>query len=69
MEITDNIIKGDIKIYPYELSSKNACTYCKYSNICKFDTCFKGNEFNKLEPIKPKQVQEKLKEENKNELD
>ena len=68
-EISDNIINGKISITPYKKSSETPCEYCKYGNICHFDTCFKDNKFNELEITAAKDIIKMLKEENENEMD
>lgn len=68
-EISDNIINGDISIYPYKKGDKTPCDYCKYENICHFDTCFKDNNFNELQKTNAKEILELIKEENENEVD
>lgn len=31
------VLSGDIEIAPFQVKSKNACTYCPYGDVCGFD--------------------------------
>ena len=33
----NEIMQGKIDINPYQLGERNACEYCTYKGICKFD--------------------------------
>jgi len=63
-EIADKILSGDIEIHPYiDKYNNTPCEWCKYKNICKFDTCFKGNTYNKLKNLSATEIKEKLDKE------
>ena len=68
-EISDNIINGKISITPYKKANETPCEYCKYENICHFDTCFKDNKFNELPKAKAEDILKLIKEESENEMD
>ena len=68
-EISDNIINGKISITPYKKANETPCEYCKYENICRFDTCFKDNKFNELPKAKAEDILKLIKEECENEMD
>lgn len=68
--IANEIMNGNIDIHPYKDDSNyTPCDYCKYKNICKFDTCFKENTYNKPLNMSNKEIKEKLKEEANNGMD
>ena len=31
------VLSGDIEIAPFQVKSRNACTYCPYGDVCGFD--------------------------------
>ncbi|MFR6310976.1 PD-(D/E)XK nuclease family protein [Anaerofustis stercorihominis] len=69
-EIIDDIAEGKIEIHPYiDKNNSTPCEWCKYNNICKFDTCFKDNNYNKLSNLPNKEIKELLSKEAENELD
>ena len=35
--LAGDILKGTVSVDPYEYKSENACNYCPYVSICKFD--------------------------------
>ena len=40
---------GDVSIAPaYERADKNACRYCEYKNVCKFEPGKWGSDYNRL---------------------
>ena len=45
-EISKEILKGKIDIYPYNYKKKTGCDYCKYNSICMFNPSMKGNSYN-----------------------
>ena len=41
--------EGNVSISPaYEKADKNACTYCEYKNVCKFEPGRWGSDYNRL---------------------
>ncbi|GKX30842.1 ATP-dependent helicase/deoxyribonuclease subunit B [Vallitalea longa] len=59
-EIGQEIMNGNILIYPYKNSKGDACQYCKYSSICQFDSSINGNEYRILENIDKNDVWKKI---------
>ena len=41
-EFGKDILNGDIKVNPYEMSSRDACKYCSYKGICGYDEKIPG---------------------------
>ena len=62
-EVGNQIIAGETDIAPYATSSKNACTYCPYAGICKFDAKIPGYVYHTNEKYKTEEVLEKLRKE------
>ena len=53
-EVGTRVRDGDVSIHPsYESSSKHACIYCEYRDICKFEPGKWGSDYQKL----PDQIQ------------
>lgn len=53
-EIHQNIIRGEIAANPYQKvdsSGENACDYCPYHSICRFDRKLAGNEYRFIEKL------------------
>jgi len=50
-ELGKQILAGDMKVNPYELGDKSACTYCQYTGICGFDHKIIGYERRTLDAI------------------
>ncbi len=61
-EIKANIMKEEIRPYPYELNGKNGCEYCDYKSICGFDRRVDGYEFNRLKKLEPAEILLKIEE-------
>ncbi|MCR5727521.1 MAG: PD-(D/E)XK nuclease family protein [Lachnospiraceae bacterium] len=36
-ELSEDILKGNVSVNPYEYKQENACNYCVYRSVCKFD--------------------------------
>ena len=45
-EISEEILKGKVSIYPYNYKKKTGCDYCSYKSICMFNPSIKGNTYN-----------------------
>jgi ATP-dependent helicase/nuclease subunit B len=65
------IISGRVAIDPMDLGQdQNACDWCPYHSICKFDKRIKGFKYRKQIVKKPEEIwQELLPEEQQDELD
>ena len=46
--IQEAILEGQAEIAPYELGSKNACTWCPYQSVCGFDKKMPGFTYRRL---------------------
>lgn len=45
------ILEGDTSINPYVMNQKNACEYCRFGNICRFNLRIPGNEYRRLDNV------------------
>lgn len=54
------ILHGDISISPYEIGSQQACTYCKYRSICKFDARMPEHNYRKLAKLDSEAIMREL---------
>jgi ATP-dependent helicase/nuclease subunit B len=55
--------EGNVSVEPYELSGKEACTYCDYKSVCGFDPMLKGCDWRILEPLGEEEVLMRMKKE------
>ncbi|MDE6960346.1 MAG: helicase-exonuclease AddAB subunit AddB [Lachnospiraceae bacterium] len=65
MEYGERILKGDIRMQPYELGEEDACEYCRYHSVCGFDRKVEGCEKRRLRPMDKAEIWERLKEDSK----
>lgn len=61
-EISEEMLRGNIKIHPIKEGKKSACDYCSYEGICQFDTLFEDNEFHNIKKLSDQEVLEKIKQ-------
>ena len=54
--IQEAILDGEADAAPYELSRKNACTYCPYGSVCGFDKKLPGYEFRRLKAFSDEEL-------------
>ena len=47
-ETATQILQGNLKISPFKLGHKKACTYCLYKSVCQFDLLLEENCFRLL---------------------
>lgn len=59
-QMSQEIIRGKIKIEPSKKGKSNACQYCKFKTICQFDQSFKNNKYNIIKEMKNEEVLESL---------
>ena len=45
--LAEDILKGNVSVNPYEYKQENACNYCIYRSVCKFDRHL-GDRFRKI---------------------
>ncbi len=65
--IRDEIMAGHVEVNPYrkmDSSGENACMYCAYRGICRFDTRLPGNAYRMIEKLSDDDVLRKVREEN-----
>lgn len=51
MEAGKEIVDGKVSIEPFSYKTKNACQFCEYKPVCKFDEMIEGNQYRKLPKI------------------
>ena len=54
----EEIVSGRIEVRPYKLGDANACGYCKFKPLCRFD--WQINDYNNLSPADKIQVLEEI---------
>ena len=47
-ELGIRMISGEVGIHPYARSAKRACTWCKFKDICGFDTRVPGADYRRI---------------------
>ncbi len=61
-EIGNDIITGNIKVYPYKYKKDTGCEYCSYKDICNFEILNKKERYNYLKELKDEHLWDKIKE-------
>ena len=60
-EISAKILEGDIRIEPYyESDRNNACTYCDYKDICKFESGSFGTDWKEKTEMSTKEMEAEI---------
>ena len=60
------IVEGDVKVNPYQLKDKEACTFCPYGSVCGYDRRIPGYGHRKLEELgDADEILQKMKETDK----
>ncbi|MGL4345809.1 MAG: helicase-exonuclease AddAB subunit AddB [Cellulosilyticaceae bacterium] len=59
-ELGKQILDGKVAAKPYQLQEKEPCSYCKYHNICQFDTEQRDNTYDKLEKLSKEAIWEAI---------
>ena len=67
LEYGERILKGDIRIQPYELGDEDACRFCSYHSVCGFDRKVDGCEKRRLRPMDRMEIWEHLQQQAKQE--
>ncbi len=49
-QLSDNLASGYIDIAPKKTKKRNACEFCKYKGICRFDLSLKGCRYKVVSP-------------------
>ena len=63
MDIRNEIMDGNIAVNPYrkvDATGENACGYCPYHSVCRFDRKIAGNEYRVLEKLSNDDVMYKI---------
>ena len=63
VEYGERILKGDIRMQPYELGDEDACRFCPYHSVCGFDRKVEGCGKRRLRPMEPSEIWGRLEEE------
>nr|WP_250278659.1 PD-(D/E)XK nuclease family protein [[Clostridium] colinum] len=61
-EIGNDIVTGNIKVYPYKYKKDTGCENCNYKEICNFEILNKKEKYNNLKSIKDEELWQKIKE-------
>lgn len=61
-EISEEILKGKIRIEPCKTDKYVSCAYCEFSTICQFETSFEDNKYRNIKKLKDDDVILKLRE-------
>lgn len=59
-ELAEQILSGDIRVHPYQTSSKVSCSFCEFKPLCRFDWLI--NDYNYLSSVTKMEVIEKAKD-------
>ncbi len=65
-ELADGIRSGDASIKPYSYGNRNACSYCAFKGICRFDVKLPGAKVNRMMKMTPKEAYSAILRENRN---
>ena len=63
-QIAEEILSGNINIYPYYKKKKTPCEYCSYKNVCGFNSGLYKTEYNFINKKQKEDIFEKLEKEN-----
>ncbi len=44
--VSSQLKAGDVRIAPYISGNSNGCTFCEYRDVCKFEPCKWGSDYN-----------------------
>ena len=61
-QIAEEILSGNINIYPYYKKKKTPCEYCEYRAICGFNTGTPNNKYNYISEMGKEEVLEMIRE-------
>ena len=56
------IMDGNIAMQPTELNHREACTYCRYKEICGFDTRLPGYKKKECGNMEPETIWSEIRE-------
>ena len=58
----NEIVSGNVDIYPYKLKDRTACDFCPFHSICQFDSSLKENNYRILPSLKKDEALQLMKE-------
>lgn len=61
-KISEEILSGNINIYPYYKKKKTPCEYCEYKAICGFNTGNPNNKYNYISEMTKEEALEMIRE-------
>lgn len=61
-KISEEILSGNIEIYPYYKKKKTPCEYCEYKAICGFNTGNQNNKYNYISEMDKEEALEMIRE-------
>jgi ATP-dependent helicase/nuclease subunit B len=67
IQLTEEMLSGNIQVQPYQLRCDSPCRYCDYNSVCRFD--WQINDYNFVQPINKLQVLERINPPNGSEED
>ncbi|MBC2723415.1 helicase-exonuclease AddAB subunit AddB [Desulfosporosinus sp.] len=56
----EEILDGNISLYPYRRGKSTGCQYCAYKPVCHFDPYLPENQYRNLSALKPEEVWARL---------
>ncbi len=65
-EISWEMLKGNVKIYPCKKGKQISCQYCLYQGICQFDGSLEDNHYKNIKELKDDEIFEKIKKKGEN---
>ena len=65
-QIGKRILSGEVAVNPYQLKDRNACTYCPYGAICRFDQSLSCYQYQQLPMLDDAAIMQKISEEGTN---
>lgn len=61
-ETGENIVSGDISVFPYKYKKKTGCDYCEFKSICNFEILEEENKYNLLKSFEKGEIWSKIDE-------
>ena len=62
MEISNEILNGNIELKPYNKNGVTPCEYCEYKQICNFNPSIYKNEYNYIVKKDKEEILEAMKQ-------
>lgn len=60
--IGEEILQGKMSIQPYEYGERNACAYCQFASMCKFDEKIPGYSRRHFDAMSTEEAMDKMRE-------